>query len=431
MFASLIHRYYSHRDDAALRQAWLAHLHRHFPAGQSKPVFPPFGNQVIGRQPLRRLGKAVPSLRRHSGFCLSAPDHGRAQKYRVWETNGRTHRLKPPSRLSIGETHPVFADFLPSFSSRRSFVLQVPQGAYSGHDHVLLDRDFEIIDWEAPWWAQPLGCPGSMFRTRLAKPCKLPGRTLVLAAPGAVNGNIWHYLFDSIPKIKIAQDAGFPLASFDWIVVNSLAGKIESDVLDRLGIPRSKVIECTAAPLIRADELTFVTLGCLLPPDPWVLDWLRATVQPPSPQPVQKRRKLFISRAQASRRRFLNEVPFRNTLESNGFETILLEKLTFDEQIAVMQEAETVVAPHGAGLTNLVWCNPQTKVVELFANEYVNGCYWAIAEMLDLQYFYDIGQPTLPESYPARPILDPQRTAAPLSFSDPEALAERILSAIA
>jgi hypothetical protein len=69
--------------------------------------------------------------------------------------------------------------------------------------------------------------------------------------------------------------------------------------------------------------------------------------------------------------------------------------------------------------------------VELFANEYVNGCYWAIAEMLDLQYFYDIGQPTLPESYPARPILDPQRTAAPLSFSDPEALAERILSAIA
>jgi capsular polysaccharide biosynthesis protein len=327
--------------------------------------------------------------------------------------------------------HPVFADFLPAFSSRRSFVLQVPQGAYSGHDHVLFDRDFEIIDWEAPWWAQPLGCPGSMFRARLAKPRKLPGRTLVLAAPGAVNGNIWHYLFDSIPKIKIAQDAGFPLASFDWIVVNSLVGKIESNVLERLGIPRSKVIESTVAPLIRADELTFVTLGCLLPPDPWVLDWLRAAFRPPSPQPVQKRRKLFISRAQASRRRFLNESPFRNTLESNGFETIQLEKLTFDEQIAVMQEAETVVAPHGAGLTNLVWCNSQTKVVELFANEYVNGCYWAIAEMLGLQYFYDIGQPTLPEKYPARPILDLQRTAAPLSFADPEALAKRILRAIA
>lgn len=430
MMSSLIHRYYSHRDDGRLREKWLAHLHRNFPPGQSKPWFPRFDNEVICRQALRRLGKLFPLLRRYSGFCLAAPERESGRRYEVWEMPGRTNQLKAPLRLFPGEMHPVFGDFLPSFSSRRSFVLQVPRGVYSGHDHVLFNEAFEVIDWEAPWWAEPLGCPGSMFRARLARPRQLPGRALVLAAPGAVDGNIWHYLFDSMPKIKLAQDAGFRLDSFDWVVVHSLAGKIERKVLERLGVPNAKVIEARMAPWIQAEELTFVTLGCLLPPDPWVLDWLRSNFLPRPARLARKGRKLFISRAEASRRRFLNEEPLRAVLESNGFETVRLETLGFEEQVAVMREAEAIVAPHGAGLTNLVWCEPGTTVVELFANEYVSGCYWAIAEMLQLQYFYEVGAPTLPGKFPARALFDFDRTVAPISFTKPAALAARILEAI-
>ena len=50
------------------------------------------------------------------------------------------------------------------------------------------------------------------------------------------------------------------------------------------------------------------------------------------------------------------------------------------------------MAPHGAGLTNLVWCSPQTKVLEIFSPRYVNLCYWAIASVTDADYYYLLGE---------------------------------------
>lgn len=37
--------------------------------------------------------------------------------------------------------------------------------------------------------------------------------------------------------------------------------------------------------------------------------------------------------------------------------------------------ADWVVAAHGAALTNLAFCRPGTRVIELFSSEYVNPCY--------------------------------------------------------
>jgi capsular polysaccharide biosynthesis protein len=40
-----------------------------------------------------------------------------------------------------------------------------------------------------------------------------------------------------------------------------------------------------------------------------------------------------------------------------------------------------IVAPHGAALTNIVFTPPGALVVELFGDNYVNGCFWAIANL--------------------------------------------------
>ena len=70
---------------------------------------------------------------------------------------------------------------------------------------------------------------------------------------------------------------------------------------------------------------------------------------------------------------------------------IELEELSLSAQIALFAGAEAVVAPHGAGLTNLIWCAPQTKVLEIFSPLYVNLCYWAIASVVDADYYYLLG----------------------------------------
>ena len=48
-----------------------------------------------------------------------------------------------------------------------------------------------------------------------------------------------------------------------------------------------------------------------------------------------------------------------------GWETVTLEDLSIKEQVKTFAEATHIVAPHGAGLTNLLWCRPKTKVYEL------------------------------------------------------------------
>jgi capsular polysaccharide biosynthesis protein len=68
-----------------------------------------------------------------------------------------------------------------------------------------------------------------------------------------------------------------------------------------------------------------------------------------------------------------------------------------------MAESIVIVAPHGGGLSNLVFCSPGTKVIEIFSPELVAGYYWQICIQLDLSYYYIIGDGgpnTLNTDYP-------------------------------
>jgi capsular polysaccharide biosynthesis protein len=65
--------------------------------------------------------------------------------------------------------------------------------------------------------------------------------------------------------------------------------------------------------------------------------------------------------------------------------------MSFREQVGALAGAEVVLAPHGAGLSNLVFARPDAKVIELFSPRYVNPCYWKLACTLRLPYAYLIG----------------------------------------
>ena len=65
------------------------------------------------------------------------------------------------------------------------------------------------------------------------------------------------------------------------------------------------------------------------------------------------------------------------------------------EQVRWFAEAECVVGVHGAGLTNLAFAPPGVGVLELFAPDYVNECFWALATTVDgLRYRYLVGDGT-------------------------------------
>jgi capsular polysaccharide biosynthesis protein len=102
-------------------------------------------------------------------------------------------------------------------------------------------------------------------------------------------------------------------------------------------------------------------------------------------------RKLFISRADTSNRKIVNEDDVAKALTSRGFDVMTLSNLSLSEQISLFSNAEVVIGQHGAGLTNIGFCSAGTKVLELHNPSYQNWCYRRIAALFGLRYGFIFG----------------------------------------
>jgi hypothetical protein len=90
-----------------------------------------------------------------------------------------------------------------------------------------------------------------------------------------------------------------------------------------------------------------------------------------------RHRRLYVSRVDAQDRRVRNESELITMLDEYGFERIVPGEHTFAEQVRRFADAEVVLGPHGAGLTNTIFA-PETTLVELFGS-YRNACFFALA----------------------------------------------------
>jgi len=125
---------------------------------------------------------------------------------------------------------------------------------------------------------------------------------------------------------------------------------------------RVRCRQAIALPLLSTD-----TAGCL--PHAWLARFRAATARLWGTADTSRPRRLYVTRQFATMRRILNEDELVAALRSCGFEPIVLEKLSLAEQYHCFATAEAVVAPHGAGLTNLLHAPSGCKVVELFPAE--------------------------------------------------------------
>ncbi len=162
----------------------------------------------------------------------------------------------------------------------------------------------------------------------------------------------------------------------------------EAQFLDKLGIPESARINSNVPNLQIETDCLIVANN---QPDmfycsPSDIALLRARFLPERrSQPAQKR--LFIARA--GTRKVRNEAAVRALL-TQEFEFEIVEDIarTVDEQIDLFRQAAIIVAPHGSGLANLIWCNPGTQVVELFCGAYMPRYYYYLCNLLGFKYTY-------------------------------------------
>ncbi len=252
-----------------------------------------------------------------------------------------------------------------------------------------LSRDY-------PWFLP--GCPyqeraeHSVYEQETIAPIeKLEGKVALLS--GLAGHVYYHWMFDIIPRLELLRRSEIELSEIDWFVVNSLSKPYQQETLSLLGIDPNKIIESDRHSHIQATEL-------IVPSFPGYLDWvspgtikfLRQTFLPQVSLAKTNGQKIYVSRARAKNRQLVNEAEVRELLNKQGFQTVFLEEMSVLEQVEVFVNAEIIVAPHGSGLTNLVFCSPQTKVVELFSPNYIRTDYWMISQQLKLQHYYLVGQ---------------------------------------
>ncbi|WP_276497629.1 glycosyltransferase family 61 protein [Pontibacter litorisediminis] len=100
--------------------------------------------------------------------------------------------------------------------------------------------------------------------------------------------------------------------------------------------------------------------------------------------------RVYVSRGKAKTRRIINEVELITLLKKHGFKTIYAEELDYGQQIQLFYDAEAVVSPHGAGLTNILF-SESCKILELHPAHIIKPHYMLLAKGLGFDYTPIIG----------------------------------------
>ena len=108
-------------------------------------------------------------------------------------------------------------------------------------------------------------------------------------------------------------------------------------------------------------------------------------------------KRLYISRFSHSKRGFsgrvmLNEGELIARLSAIGFEIIEPEKFSAREQIALFSSAEIVVGPSGAGMFNIVFCHPGTKVIDIESEPHWIYAHAGLFASCELRYGIFVGR---------------------------------------
>ncbi|HVM86804.1 MAG TPA: glycosyltransferase family 61 protein, partial [Puia sp.] len=118
----------------------------------------------------------------------------------------------------------------------------------------------------------------------------------------------------------------------------------------------------------------------------------------------QKNDRLYISRKLAGRRRIINEDEICTILIKYDFSIFYPENHCFIEQVACFKGVKYLIGQHGSGLTNMLFMNKGTCILELHKNttnelNHPGFLFWYMAESLGINYYHQVCETSGKEDY--------------------------------
>lgn len=108
------------------------------------------------------------------------------------------------------------------------------------------------------------------------------------------------------------------------------------------------------------------------------------------PWPPNAAEEIYVARTDTGNRVVANEAELIDVLQREGVRVIVPGTLSVSDQIAAFRAARLVIGPHGAGLSNLVFCRGASFFYELLPRHYPSILFNRIAQAAGLNYAADM-----------------------------------------
>ncbi|RKN85336.1 glycosyltransferase family 61 protein [Paenibacillus ginsengarvi] len=306
--------------------------------------------------------------------------------------------------LQMAEPHTVDSELHPVFRQRSAaipegYVAVLPEGRYYGGEDfsgAVITPDNRLV-WDVstnfiiPNWVHPIYRCGSL-------PPLVRTAETVAVLTFIWSRNYFHWVIDVLGRLALLQKSGIPIDKY--IISGDGPAAFQEETLTLLGIPPQRIIRSYNGLHLQAERLVVPSLQPynLLPfksnqVPRWATDFVRSELyRIVRPQPLSGFERIYISRKDANHRKVLNEGDVIRMLMSRGFREVTLAGKTVAEQIRLFRSAQIIIAPHGASLTNLIFCQTGARVLDILPTRYMYPCFWHISSYYGLSYAYLIAQ---------------------------------------
>ncbi|MEB3281098.1 MAG: tetratricopeptide repeat protein [Lyngbya sp.] len=277
------------------------------------------------------------------------------------------------------------------FRSSAGFVSILPEGQALA-DPILTSAVLNSKDQLIPELST--GHPEFLISNNHHAPVHELDETIAFLSVRWGNGGYFHWMFDVVGRLDMVHKySAIHNQKIDKFVFTHCPNKYQIDCLAALGISADKILESYHYPHLKAKQVIVPNITPEFGISQWKCDYLKTSLLNSKLRPeIPGYKRIYIDRNQAGYRKTINNQAVVQLLEKYGFQRIYLETLSVVEQAHYLNAAEVVVAPHGAGLTNLTFCKPGTKVIEIFSPGYITSLYWFLSNICRLEHYYLLGE---------------------------------------
>lgn len=256
---------------------------------------------------------------------------------------------------------------------------------YGSSAAIITEEDILLADLSREFGNR--GRHSLMDRISISPPRILHQNIAVIATAGS--DTYYHWMFDILPRIHLIQQSDL-FSKIDLFALPQIKHKFQTETLAYSGIEREHILELKYNSHYTGKNIFVPSLPSLLGTvNKWTVQYIRKLV-PEVKSPVSAA-KIYISRRGADVRGFINEDQIIACLKNRGYEEVDASKYTVAQQAAIFRNAKSVIAAHGSGLVNTAFCEPGTTVVDLFSDDFVVPCFWTLANINKLRYYYVTG----------------------------------------